>query len=557
MTTTSSMTVSLGIPSDAAALDGVRELERQRLRGLLRQRMFGQQAAPVRIGRFQIRRKLGEGAAGVVYAAFDPQMERQVALKVLMAQVADRRALIREARALAQLSHPNVLTIYEVNDESDLAYIVSELVEEGSLRDWMREPRTAAERSQMLLGIGQGVASAHRAGLVHRDLKPENVLVGDGRPRIADFGLARVWAAESGTLSGGTRVVGTPAYMPPEQRRGEAPNPKNDQYSFGVMGYELLFERHPFLVPAAKGDDLASPRFDPAAAIAPPASRHPCAAAWPVLERALRADPGARWPDVQALLGALDAAVPRATETPGRPRKARLLALAAVAAVLGLLVVGAWWRPWASSEPVTTEPSVADTGPDNARDVALFQAVRPMMDRMDWTGCADYLAEHANTETSRATWVTCAQASRDEARLDLACAAASRDPSPPAQCDAVVSEARQLHRTGRFQECVKVLWEAERTSSRSLVLFQCTSSLEGAARVFACMYGQQLNGQRGAPADCGLGEGILLDANGASVPVPEYAIGFALDGRRAACEKIASEHGQPDLAALCASPGSR
>ena len=76
------MTVSLGIPSDAAALDGVRELERQRLRGLLRQRMFGQQAAPVRIGRFQIRRKLGEGAAGVVYAAFDPQMERQVALRV-------------------------------------------------------------------------------------------------------------------------------------------------------------------------------------------------------------------------------------------------------------------------------------------------------------------------------------------------------------------------------------------------------------------------------------------------------------------------------------------
>jgi serine/threonine protein kinase len=83
-------------------------------------------------------------------------MERQVALKVLMAQVADRRALIREARALAQLSHPNVLTIYEVNDESDLAYIVSELVEEGSLRDWMREPRTAAERMPD--------AAGHRSG---------------------------------------------------------------------------------------------------------------------------------------------------------------------------------------------------------------------------------------------------------------------------------------------------------------------------------------------------------------------------------------------------------
>jgi serine/threonine protein kinase len=550
------MTVSLGIPSDPAALDGVRELERKRLRELLRQRMFGQQAAPVRIGRFQIRRKLGEGAAGVVYAAFDPRMERQVALKVLMAQVADRRALIREARALAQLSHPNVLTIYEVNDESDLAYIVSELVEEGSLRDWMREPRTAAERTQMVLGIGQGVASAHRAGLVHRDLKPENVLVGDGRPRIADFGLARVWATESGTLSGGVRVVGTPAYMPPEQRRGEAPTPKNDQYSFGVMAYELLFERHPFLVAPTGGDELTGQRFDPEADIVPPAPRHPSAAAWPVLERALRTEPAARWPDMQALLGALEAALPSSRDTPARPRPKWMLSLAA-AGLLGVLSVVAWWRPWTSPEPVAPAQSVVATGPDSPRDVELFQAVRPMMDRMDWVGCADYLAEHANTETSRATWVTCAQASRDEARLELACAAAGRDPSPPAQCDTVVSEARALQRSGRFQECVKVLWEAERSSTRSLQLFQCASSLGGGARFYGCMYGQQLSGQRGSPADCGLAEGMLLDVTGAPVPLPEYAMGFALDGRRAECEKIANEHGRRDLAALCARPGSR
>lgn len=547
------MTASLGLPSDPVALDGVRELERLRLRGVLRQRLFGAKTDPVRLGRFQIRRKLGEGAAGVVYAAFDPQMERHVALKVLMAQVADRRALIREARALAQLSHPNVLTVYEVNDESDLAYIVSELVGEGSLRDWLREPHAPRERASMLLGIGMGVASAHRAGLVHCDLKPENVLVGEGRPRIADFGLARVWAVEHGTLSGVGRVVGTPGYMPPEQRRAEAPTPKTDQFSFGVMAYEVLFERHPFLVTPTAGEGLAVARFDADAPVAPPSARHVFAAAWPVIERAIRPDPAARWPDMSALLAALEVALAGATiAAPGGSTRKLVVGLV-LAGILGLgatlLVLKPWGNPGASSEDAT--PPVA-AGPDNATDVALFRAVRPMMDRMDWSGCADYLAEHAATETSRATWVSCARASGDEARLERACAAARQDPAPPSECDAVVIEARALERAGRFEACMKVLWEAERSTTRSLLFSQCAQSVGGAAAHTSCLYGRQLNGVPDEPMQCGLGAGHLLDATGHVVPLPEYLMGFAVDGRRAECEKIASSQGRDDLVPLCA-----
>ena len=561
MVTTSAMTHSIGLPADAAAVASVRELERRRQRGLLRARLFGGSAEPVRLGRFQIVRKLGEGAAGVVYAAFDPRMQRTVALKVLMAADTDRRALIREARALAQLSHPNVLTVYEVNDEGDLAYIVSELVEGGSLRDWMGSPRSLSEQLTMLRGMGEGVASAHRAGLVHRDLKPENVLVGDGRPRIADFGLAKVWAAEGDTLGVG-RVVGTPGYMAPEQRRGAAPNPKNDQFSFGVIAYELLYGRHPFVVPGASPAHAAaqvgapsvalerSPRLDPDAQVPPPARTHPAAAAWPVVERALAGDPQARWPDVESAVAALVAAL----EAPSREASRRSGALTRVLLVAGAAcAVGA--GGWLAATRLAVEaPPPADTPSPGEADLYATQypSLSPIFAAQDWAGCVAFFEQHPTTAAGRATWVNCAEATRDPAQLERACAATEADPRPPAACDAVAREARQLLAAGQGTECIKMLWETEFNDTRGAVMTACTQQTPNAFDdAYACLYSERTESPHGRLTVCGFGQGLIVNAAGVFIPVDLYAQQYAVSREPAACSKLLREHSHPNPESTC------
>jgi tetratricopeptide (TPR) repeat protein len=167
---------------------------------------------------------------GVVYAAHDPELARDVALKVLRPGIGDRDALLREARAIAQLSHPNVIAIHDVTADGAIAM---ELVDGTTLTRWLAaRPRSWPEVRDVLVQAGRGLGAAHAAGIVHRDIKPDNILVGrDGRTRVTDFGLANL---------AGAVLAGTPAYMAPEQRQGHA-DARSDVYSFCVVSREAAF----------------------------------------------------------------------------------------------------------------------------------------------------------------------------------------------------------------------------------------------------------------------------------------------------------------------------
>ena len=186
-----------------------------------------------RLGRFVILGAVGAGGMGVVYAAYDPRLDRKVALKVLRPVIAEDEIsgrVLREAQAMARLSHPNAVQVYEVGELGDRVFVAMELVEGGTLAEWLRKsPRSTAEIVAMFVQAGRGLEAAHAAGLVHRDFKPANVLVGtDGRARVTDFGLAH---GAGGELGG---AVGTPGYVAPEQQAGGVVDARADQYAFSA-----------------------------------------------------------------------------------------------------------------------------------------------------------------------------------------------------------------------------------------------------------------------------------------------------------------------------------
>ncbi len=212
------------------------------------------------MGRFVIRERLGSGGMGVVYAADDPHLERRIALKVVrrdaQLEAESSARLVAEARAMARLSHPNVITVYEAGTVDGQVFIAMELVEGFTLRTWLEaEPRAASTVVDVLRRAGRGLAAAHEAGIVHRDFKPENVLVStDGKVSVTDFGLARSFDAsdESGVrvrATGGTsttRFAGTPAYMAPEQLRQHTVDARCDQFAWAVTAFEALTGHRPF-----------------------------------------------------------------------------------------------------------------------------------------------------------------------------------------------------------------------------------------------------------------------------------------------------------------------
>ena len=223
------------------------------------------------IGRYVVLRELGAGGMGVVYAAYDPELDRKVALKLLLpsgggSHSSDGRArLVREAQALAKLEHPNVVSIHDVGTHGDQIFIAMEFVEGVTLTDWRRTARSWREVLDVFEDAARGLLAAHAKRLVHRDFKPDNVMIGDdGRVRVMDFGLARVDAASepesvddseeissgggalSDALTKAGTVMGTPAYMPPEQHTGDPTDARSDQFSFGVALWETLFGERPF-----------------------------------------------------------------------------------------------------------------------------------------------------------------------------------------------------------------------------------------------------------------------------------------------------------------------
>jgi serine/threonine protein kinase/tetratricopeptide (TPR) repeat protein len=213
------------------------------------------------VGRFLIERFVGAGAMGAVYAAYDPRLDRRVALKLLRPERWSARAreqlegrLVREAQAAARLSHPNVITVFEVGTLDEQVFIAMELVDGTTVRAWLAErARGWREVLDLYRRAGEGLRAAHAAGLVHRDFKPDNVLVGrDGRVRVSDFGLAR-FGGDGQSAPGLTvdmtqtgAILGTPAYMSPAQLDGRPADASSDVFSFCVSLYEGLYGERPF-----------------------------------------------------------------------------------------------------------------------------------------------------------------------------------------------------------------------------------------------------------------------------------------------------------------------
>jgi len=236
---------------------------------------------------------------GDVFEAYDPDLDRRVAIKVLRDRAADHEVLRREAQALAKLVHPNVVTVHDVGMSDGEVYVVMQLVEGQTIESWARDKRPAEIVAAFHLA-GRGLAAAHDAGIVHCDFKPENVLIDrDQVPRVGDFGIARLNAdvdqSRAGRLCWSRAIAGTPAYMAPEQFAGVA-TPASDQYAFCAALWSVL-AREPLFATTSLDD--TGPRH------VRPLPRRVPARVTRVLERGLAADPDARFPSMAALLSAL------------------------------------------------------------------------------------------------------------------------------------------------------------------------------------------------------------------------------------------------------------
>ena len=311
-----------------------------------------------RLGPYAIESVLGRGGMGQVFLGQDTRLNRPVAIKFLSQELADdsaRRRFQREAQTASALNHPHILTVFDVGEFDGQQYIVTEFVDRGTLRDWAQaEQRSTPEVLELLLGVGDGLASAHQAGILHRDIKPENILVtSSGYAKLADFGLAKLLDERAaapdvtGQGIGRTRtgmVVGTIAYMSPEQAAGQPLDRRSDIFSFGVVLYEFVSGRKPF-----KGksdlDTLQSIIYQPAEPL--PADVPQSLRA--IVEKALEKDPADRYQSMRDLVVDLrrhlrpSTAIPAMSTTaatPWRPWRRPAAAFGIAGAVLLLLVAG-------------------------------------------------------------------------------------------------------------------------------------------------------------------------------------------------------------------------
>ena len=387
-----------------------------RARAAIASQLFGDAPAPAStraLGRYRIEAQIGAGGMGVVYRAHDPELDRRVAVKILHAGAAEgsrgRQRMIREARAMARVAHPNVIHVYDVGAVDDEVFVAMELVDGVSLARWLgAAARPFAAILERFLAAGEGLAAAHRAGLVHRDFKPENVLCGaDGRVRVLDFGLAR--AAEGGSRGGESSgegsgstsegevasptdgaliglgdlgasltrtgaILGTPRYMAPEQCLGRPTDARSDQFSFCVALYEAAYKVPPF------GGRSVHEYLDEVVAgavRAPPAGSGAPEWLWPVLQRGLSREPGDRFPAMAELLAALagPAAVSAGAPRPERSRGGWLGWLAVGGAAAGLAL---WLAVRGGQVDAVREDGVAVEG---AVQVAAASAGASPIDR--------------------------------------------------------------------------------------------------------------------------------------------------------------------------------
>ncbi len=343
-----------------------------------------------KVGQFEILSRIGSGGMGVVFAAYDPRLGRKVALKLLRSpkdsglSVSDaQRRFLREAQAMAQLSHPNVIAVYDVGRYKSEVYIAMELVEGETLTRWLRRwKRPWRDILDKFLAAGTALAEAHGSGLAHRDFKPDNVLVGsDERVRVMDFGLVRSLffdAPPSGAdghvparephasmlghaLTRTGALMGTPRYMAPEQLAGQETEARSDQFSFCVALYEALHDQHPF-----EGDTAAGLGPDSSARPPPPDTEVP---SWlhKALVRGLSFKAKDRFPTMRDLLRAI-------TPPPLRPSRVRLAIATTMVGVALVYATAAWIQARSESEKLGSEVGMA-----HARVAELEQEVKDLL----------------------------------------------------------------------------------------------------------------------------------------------------------------------------------
>ncbi|MBV1858391.1 MAG: protein kinase [Nannocystaceae bacterium] len=324
----------------------VDEVELQRSLSAVSDRILGGTRKRPTVGRFTLLGRVGSGGMGVVYAAFDPKLDRRIALKLLHTSGLGERAnarLLGEARNLARVAHPNVVPVFEVGTFEGRVFVAMELIDGVPWSTWITARQPWREVIDVAVQAGRGVMAAHSRGIVHRDFKPANVMVGeDGRVVVLDFGLAQSFETMAeGTLpsldnmrltqlSEGSVTAGTPAYMAPESIDGHPASQASDQFSFCVSVYEVLFGVRPF------GGETVYAQLDAMERGARPpdsGTGDVPTRVVRVLLRGLERDPGKRWPSLDALLRALEDAV--------RPRRVwplavPVLALMAVSTALAL-----------------------------------------------------------------------------------------------------------------------------------------------------------------------------------------------------------------------------
>ena len=372
----------------------------------VRARLFGN-PPPRKLGRYELGPVLGRGGLGVVHRAYDPNLDREIAVKVHRDSSGDddaqRARMVREARALARLNHRNVVAVHDSGMTEDGVFVAMELVEGVTLSRWLElQARSPQEILGCLIAAGEGLHAAHRAGIVHRDVKPANILVdANGHVKVVDFGLARAAGFERGgsprgvldvDLTATGTLVGTPAYMAPEQFEGRI-DARTDQWALCVTAWEALVGERPFAADSIEAlrrtIGAGSPTRSPPRGVP--------TRVWSAIERGLSVDPDARHPSVGALLAAL-----RDPPTRRRPWVAPALGVGLASVALVAALAGDRTDPKANG---ATDP--ADEVPPRIEVHELAAAwTTPNQVRWAWKpeGDPDDLAEYVlltgPTETS-------------------------------------------------------------------------------------------------------------------------------------------------------------
>jgi serine/threonine-protein kinase len=372
---------------------------------------------PERLGHFRIGDQIGRGGMGVVYRAVDEKLGREVAIKLLPqgfeADTERRRRFLSEARAAAAVAHPNLITVFEVDEAEGRVFIAMELVTGSSLRQRLAEQGRLSEPEVVRIGreVASGVAAAHQRGIVHRDLKPDNLMLArSGTVKVLDFGLAkhRISAPDGGSApasaTGAGGLLGTPEYMSPEQATGRAVDARSDVFSLGVILYELGTGQRPF-----RGDST----LDLVVAISrdPPAPPQVSAGLRTVIDRCLSKDPAQRYAHAGELCEALEALRPEtgaaASGAPGvgreaapeRRRLAIVVSLALVAGAAGLVGIRGGLRTGSSATAVTItdQPIPASSVPEARTEYAAgLQSLRDN----DWGSAAMHFERAAALDPS-------------------------------------------------------------------------------------------------------------------------------------------------------------